>query len=106
MTGAGPGLGKIENAGAGTGPGSEFFYCRGRAGIQFFLLPGPGFLLLPGPGPGRHRIFFYCWGRAGINFFFINGVGAGIKIFYCRGRGWAGIGIFIYCRAGPRIIIF
>ena len=48
MTGAGPGLEKLEI------PGSEFF-----------LLPGPArdlFFLLPGPGLGRDLIFFYCRG--------------------------------------------
>ena len=53
---------------------------RGRAGIELFLLPGPGgdlnfFIAGAGTGPGLKK--FYCRGRAGIVIFFIAGARPG-----------------------------
>ena len=85
--GAGPGL-KFFIAGAGAGQGSEFFfiagvgprykffYCRDRAEIYIFLLPGPGL--------GRDQKFLNDRGQAGTGK--IENAGAGIGIFLLLGR--------------------
>ena len=65
----------------------------------------PGLDKLKMPGPDRDRYFFYCRGRAGI-LIFIAGAGAGprLKKNYCRGLGWAEIGI-VFLFPGPVFFI-
>ena len=64
---------------------------------------GPGLekLKMPGPGQSRDRNFFSVAGP-GFKFFLLLGPG----FFYCRGRGRAGIRIFLIVGAGPGFKFF
>ena len=76
MTGAGPGLEKLKMP----GPGLEFFYCRGRAGILIFIAGAwPRLkIFIAGAYVGlRSELFFYCRGLGLDLSFFIAGPRSG-----------------------------
>ena len=85
MTEAGPGLVKLKMP----GPGLEFFYCRGRAGILIFIA---------GAGAGPRLKKFYCrglgWAEIGI-VFLLPGAGLGFNFFLFPGP------VFFIAGAGP-----